>query len=148
MLLVCSCKQPQPDAQELASAASSRMVEGDFEGARKLLEQAVQRKPDFAEAWVGLGLVAKRQGDSEATNAAFAEGERLYRLRVASTHTSGDMVNLAYVLLLDGREPEALELMEEGLKRYSEDRFFMKSYEIFKDDDWRKEQSGLPSVSR
>lgn len=61
----------QSDAQSLFFQGSRQMEAGDFAGAESSFEQAIQIFPDFAEAYVNLGLLLEKRGKMESAEACY-----------------------------------------------------------------------------
>ncbi|NPA31028.1 MAG: tetratricopeptide repeat protein [Chloroflexi bacterium] len=60
-----------------------------YRTARAKLEQAVERLPDYAPAWLGLGLVYEKLGDLEAAQQALARALELAPHDLAIEHAYG-----------------------------------------------------------
>jgi len=91
-----------PDAADLYKQARELLARQELEGAKRLLRRAVERAPDFADAWNSLGVLAFQRGDAE-------EAERCYRQAVRADREAFDAIlNLGALLLRTGRAAEAL----------------------------------------
>jgi len=91
------------DAEDAYQQARQSLVRHDLEGALRLFRRAIERAPDFADAWNSLGVLAFQNGD-------LAEAERCYRLAVQADPQAFDAaLNLGALLLRTGHALEALE---------------------------------------
>ena len=92
-----------PDAADLYQQARELLARQEVVGAVRLLRRAVERAPDFADAWNSLGVLAFQSGDVR-------EAERCYRQAVQADREAFDAVlNLGALLLRTARASEALE---------------------------------------
>jgi Flp pilus assembly protein TadD len=83
---------------------------GDTVNERAALEQAIQIDPDMAEAQNQLGYLASRADDT-------ASAEEHFRLAVRASHKfTKAWVNLAAILYLEAKLPEAKEAVEHALQ--------------------------------
>ena len=96
------------------------MAAKDYAKARSLLEEAVRLRPDFAEAWVGLGNDCALLKDTTAAIAAYEHALLLHRQRCQMTPSDANQLQQqVYVLLLLGRDAEARDLLSQGMKMHS-----------------------------
>ena len=104
-----------PDAANLYKQARELLVRQEVEGAARLLRRAVERAPDFADAWNSLGVLAFQHGDAP-------EAERCYRQAVRADSEAFDAIlNLGALLLRTGRAAEALEYNRRAVEDHSRD---------------------------
>lgn len=90
------------DAEQSYQQGRERMRRGDIEGALRLYRRAVERAPDFADAWNALGVLAFQRGD-------LREAERCYRQGTQADPRAFDAaLNLGALLLRTGRALDAL----------------------------------------
>jgi Flp pilus assembly protein TadD len=90
------------DAADLYSQAREHLARQDAKGALRLLRRAVERAPDFADAWNTLGVLAFQSGD-------FEEAERCYRQAAQDRQAFDATLNLGALLLRTGRAAEAID---------------------------------------
>ena len=86
-----------PLAERRFAYARAAAREGDFSAAAEVLEQALERAPDWAAAWFALGEVREKLSDIDAAADAFRAA-----LRCDPTDAQGAGARLA---LVDGGDP-------------------------------------------
>ena len=101
--------QANPDSSTLYRLGTLLMRNGQTDKARAVLEQALAKQPDLAEASNDLGTLLAQGGDLPAAIERFRAA-----LRAAPDYPDA-LNNLGYALLLSGRESEARELYEKAL---------------------------------
>ena len=101
--------QANPDSSTLYRLGTLLMRNGQTDKARAVLEQALAKQPDLAEASNDLGTLLAQGGDLPAAIERFRAA-----LRAAPDYPDA-LNNLGYALLLLGRESEARELYEKAL---------------------------------
>ena len=101
--------QSDPNSSTLYRLGTLLMKSGQTEKARAVLEQALAKQPDLAEASNDLGTLLAQGGDLPAAIERFRAA-----LRAAPDYPDA-LNNLGYALLLLGRESEARELYEKAL---------------------------------
>jgi Flp pilus assembly protein TadD len=117
LLVFAGCRKPQPvvpTAQQLCNDASSAMQEDDHARAASLLRQAIGIKPEFAEAWVSLGMTLVRMNQNEEARSTYERALELHVQRYTNTHSPNELQQQAFVLLLLDRYPEAEALLANG----------------------------------
>jgi predicted ATPase/DNA-binding CsgD family transcriptional regulator/Tfp pilus assembly protein PilF len=108
-------------ARAAKAAANLAAFHGDYVGARRLLEEALQAFREYADApslqgtLQTLGWVASRQGDHTAALAYLEEGLDLARAHGQATTVALTLFNLAYVVHEGGDYAAASRLLEESL---------------------------------
>ena len=93
--LVCD----DPLAERRFAYAKAAAEEGDFNAAAEVLEQALERAPDWAAAWFALGEARERLGEIDAAAWPFVDACR----RPADSH--GAAARLALIGRGDARFP-------------------------------------------
>jgi Flp pilus assembly protein TadD len=66
-------EQRRVDAETKFFEGNRHMAAGDFEAAEACFRQAIERVPDFSEAWANLGFVLDHQGDSTQAEASYRQ---------------------------------------------------------------------------
>ncbi|MHC4212050.1 MAG: tetratricopeptide repeat protein [Planctomycetota bacterium] len=118
-------KRSIKEAQKLSREASWLMKDGDFGKTRDLLEQAVALDPAFAEAWVGLGMVYLKLGDSAKARDAYEKGFSLHEHNYKEDpNDANQLIQQIGVLLLLGRDSQAKKLVAEGSLKHRGDSQF------------------------
>ncbi len=109
----------EDSADDLAGKAARALESGDLSTAKDLFLRATVEKPDFAEAWVGLGLSLWRQGEEELAQQSFEMALKWHEFRFRK-HPSdwNQLFQQVAVLLLLNREDEALHRLREGQTRF------------------------------
>jgi predicted TPR repeat methyltransferase len=79
-----------PIAERRFAYAGAAAEDGDFRAAAEVLEQALERAPDWAAAWFALGEARERLGDFDAAAEAFRAA-----LRCDPADTQGAEARLA-----------------------------------------------------
>jgi tetratricopeptide (TPR) repeat protein len=105
-------------AQKLASQAAVLINRGDFKEAQRLLAEAVKQKPDFAEAWVMLGMRFVKLGNDKEAKNAYETALRIHSKRYAQQPNPNELLQQSYVLLLLGRENAAQQLLNQAKAEY------------------------------
>jgi len=90
--LVCD----DPLAERRFAYAKAAADEGDFNAAAEVLEQALERAPDWAAAWFALGEARERLGDVDAAAEAFRAA-----LRCDPADAQGATARLALIGRID-----------------------------------------------
>jgi predicted TPR repeat methyltransferase len=90
-----------PLAERRFAYAKSAAADGDFSAAAEVLEQALERAPDWAAAWFAFGEARERLGDVDAAAEAYRAA-----LRSDPPDAQGAMARLA--LIGRGDPPSAL----------------------------------------
>src|SRR5271155_6236558 len=90
-----------PLAERRFAYAKAAAAEGDFAAAAEVLEQALERAPDWAAAWFALGEARQELGDIDAAAEAFRAA-----LRCDPADAQGAIARLA--LVGRGETPPAL----------------------------------------
>lgn len=67
------------DAEELFKRAKDLYLDGDLDEAFKLLEQVLTLDPDFAEAYLYMGIISRIRREYEPAARFFAKAEKLDR---------------------------------------------------------------------
>lgn len=118
----------QPTAEELAAererAASSAFVRAgelyrqaasredrDYAGIERLLQQALEQKPDLADAWFNIGLLRYEQGNIDGAVEAYERAGQ-----VDSRYTRG-LANIGYIQLKRGETDAARATFESCVDR-------------------------------
>jgi len=98
------------DYRAIAMFYSNRGAEqlrlAHYEEALNWLRSAVAIDPGYSASWVNMGVALRRSGDLEGAEAAYRAALEL------DLHSSSALQNLAALLNLQGRDREALELLE------------------------------------
>jgi len=113
MISVHRAAVPQ-DAADWYLQARDRLARQDAKGALKLLRRAVERAPDFADAWNTMGVLAFQGGD-------LAEAERCYRQGAQDRQAFDATLNLGALLLRTRRAVEALDFNQRAVDLRSSD---------------------------
>lgn len=114
-LVLVGCSRQNPvTAQELCNKASFAMQEDDHASAASLLRQATELKPDFAEAWVGLGMALVQMNQIAKARSAYECALALHSERYKHTQSTNELQQQAFVLLLLGKPDEAEALLVNG----------------------------------
>ena len=88
---------------KLYQQARARLAQGEPAAALRLLEKAVDRAPEFADAWNTMGVFAFQNGDWEQAE------RRFLRAVTADPEAFDAALNLGAMLLRTGRAIQALE---------------------------------------
>ena len=122
LVLLAGCSKQKPvavTAQELCSQASFAMQQNDNANAASLLRQATELKPDFAEAWVGLGMAEVQLSQIEKARSAYGRALALHSERYKRTQSPNELQQQAFVLLLLGRSDDAESLLAKGKQKHA-----------------------------
>ena len=127
ILCLAGCGDSGPEvadrAQVLAGQAAEAFNAGDYSEARSLSREAVTRKPDFAEAWVGHVMACAAMQDGGCALDSYERALQLHAQRYRENPDDANQLQQqVYVLLLLGRDAEARALLTQGLERHPEDR--------------------------
>jgi predicted TPR repeat methyltransferase len=105
--------------------AKAHAAEGDRAAAADLLEQALERAPDFASAWFALGEIRAQQGDRAGAVAAFRaalaadpadrHGAALHLARLGDAEPAAAMAPAYVRALFDQYAPDFDRALVEGL---------------------------------
>jgi tetratricopeptide (TPR) repeat protein len=96
-------------AQAYANLGAAQRALGEDEPARQSFEEALQLNPNQANAWLGIGRLAQKQGK---LNEAIADLSRSVQLQA----TDEAYLDLGRSLHQAGRDPQALEAYRQALK--------------------------------
>ena len=105
-LSVCA-QGPEPSAS--ITRGIQLYEQGDLQGAAKVLEEVVAKRPDDADAWYYLGLARYRQGWIGAARSPF---ERVVELRPNSADARA---KLSYALILGSESEKALAMAQSAI---------------------------------
>ncbi len=133
-LTACAAKQ---SAAVVAAQASEAYNQQDYPESARLCRIAIELQPDFAEAWVSLGLSLWKQQQPDAANAAWETALKLHEARFSADSSHGNqLLQQIFVLSLLGRHERARELWEIGHTRYpAEQAFAVERFESLHLDD-------------
>lgn len=108
--LGCVSATRQKQAVANVDLGTAYLREGNPAAALVTLQQATQRDPRNWEAWDRLGLAWWAQGDFESSEKAFLRGERVApgKAEILNNH--------ALMLMAQGRNAEAIELLQQARK--------------------------------
>lgn len=112
-------------ADRLAAQAAQAMVDDRVADARDLLLKATDLRPDFAEAWVGLGMALTRLESEQEASAAYQRALDIHHQRYADTKSAYDLQQEIFILLLLKRSDEAAAALEQGKTVHADDESFM-----------------------
>lgn len=96
-------------AQTYANLGAAQRALGEDEPAHRSFDEALRLNPNQFNAWLGMGLLAQKQG---SLNEAVVDFSRSVELQP----TGEGYLNLGRSLQQAGREPEALEAYRQALK--------------------------------
>lgn len=120
----CSKKRKEvPDsvkaeAATLVSEAQFAMQIREYSRAEELIQKALKLRDDVPEYWVTLGMVRRKQDNKSGARKAYEEALELHTARFNEEKSAEQLSQRAFVLGLLGKTPEALKLLEEGLKQF------------------------------
>src|SRR5262249_22505888 len=77
LVTILGATEPPPAAPERTRAARQALASGDYAGAAELARQAIETAPDFADAWLLLGLALFRGDHPAPARDAFARAAEL-----------------------------------------------------------------------
>ncbi|MHC4645052.1 MAG: M56 family metallopeptidase, partial [Planctomycetota bacterium] len=125
--------------QELASRAAEAMNGGDFERAQSLFVEAVKLKPDFAEAWTGVGMACVKAGDYKGAKESYESALSLHQERYRNEPSNANHVlQQIHLLTLLARDAEAKRLLLQARRRHPQDeqlkRFEQAGFSALQDD--------------
>ncbi|MEO5769340.1 MAG: tetratricopeptide repeat protein [Polyangia bacterium] len=111
-------------ADEVARAsvtkAEGQLTSGDLPAARKSAEVAMKMRPNLPEGQLVAGKVARAEGDTKAAADAFRKV--VEQTPDATTEPgAGARLELASLLIADGKGPEAVKLAEEVVAAHRDD---------------------------
>jgi len=98
-------------AQDLANRANKHFQQSEYSQALKLVIQATDLKPDFAEAWVFKGMTEVKLGLPEDARKSYEWALKEHKNRFeTSSDSPHEALQQIHVLALLGREHEAQQL--------------------------------------
>ena len=138
-----SGSQAADRAQVLAGQAAEAFHADDYVKARSLSQEAVTRKPDFAEAWLAHGMACAAMEDRAHARESYERALQLHAQRYRNDPDDANQLQQqVHVLFLLGRDAEARALLTQGLERHPEDRqlaLFASDLEtLLADSDFRR----------
>jgi Flp pilus assembly protein TadD len=107
------------------------MQKNDNANAASLLRQATELKPDFAEAWVGLGMAEVQLSQIEKARSAYVQALTLHSERYKRTQAPNELQQQAFVLLLLGRADDAEALLAQGKQKHANSPTFQEFADNF-----------------
>jgi len=107
--LALSVRAQGPEPLASTTRGIQLYEQGDLQGAAKVLEEVVAKRPDDADAWYYLGLARYRQG---WIGAARSPLERVVELRPNSADARG---KLSYALILGNEPQKALAMAQSAI---------------------------------
>jgi len=109
VLLSDSVRAQAPEAPTSTTRGIQLYEQGDLQGAAKVLEQVVVKRPDDADAWYYLGLAHYRQGWIGAARAPF---DRVVELRPGLVDAQA---KLSYALILGNNPQKAMAMAQNAI---------------------------------
>lgn len=110
-------------AASLVSEAEFAMTLRDFARAEPLFAQAAELCPDTSEYWVNLGVVRKRQGNTNGAKEAYQEALKACRETYKADETDvGAMLQEVQILVMLGEVDDAKDALAKARKRKPDDR--------------------------
>lgn len=116
----CSKKEVSPaveaEAKMLVSEAQFAMQIREFKRAEELVQRAIDLRDDLPEYWTSLGMARRRQDNLSGARKAYEKALGMHASRYKKDKKPEELAQQAFVLALLGRVPDALKLLEQGVK--------------------------------
>jgi Flp pilus assembly protein TadD len=108
-------------AAHFASEAEFAMTLKDFPRAEGLYRQAADLCPDTPDYWENLGVARRKMGNLSGARTAYQQALATRIARYKQGKNPDDLLQQAWLLVLLGRDDEAVKLMQKGRASHPDD---------------------------